>query len=168
MRKLFNKHAGVTLVELMIAMALGIVVLLGVTGVFVSGQQSYNDAQRYGQLQGDLSLLSDYLTGDIRSASTVVTAANGSNTTLTLGSLVYTLTGNSLSRNNGVQDDILSDQVDGFNVVCIAADATETCVDPVVVRVAISLRSAAGSDVRSHLIEFNVAIRNNVLAKKFS
>ncbi|MFN6972220.1 MAG: PilW family protein, partial [Rheinheimera sp.] len=76
-------QAGVTLVELMISLTLGVLLLWGITSIMVSGHLSYSEAQRFTALQGDLSYINDSILVDSRGATAVVTANNSTQLTLT-------------------------------------------------------------------------------------
>lgn len=62
---------GFTLVELMIAMTIGLVIILGATKVFLSIKMSYDQVQEFGNQQSALSFSVDMLARDIRRASFV-------------------------------------------------------------------------------------------------
>lgn len=79
-------QAGFTLIELMVSLTLGLIVMLGASQIFVSANKAYTETQRFAQLQGDLSLISDMLASDVRAASTVTVVNNAGNSTLTLSS----------------------------------------------------------------------------------
>ena len=61
-------HAGFTLIELMIAMLIGLVLIGGVIIVFLSAQQAIAQAQATSRLQENLRFASDFLVRDIRNA----------------------------------------------------------------------------------------------------
>ncbi|WP_412852277.1 PilW family protein [Ectothiorhodospira shaposhnikovii] len=64
--------SGFSLVELMIAMVLGLIVLAGVGHVFLSARMSYTDLQRISAMQDNVGFLSDYLVVSLRGAENVV------------------------------------------------------------------------------------------------
>ncbi len=68
-REFFNH--GFTLVELLVAMVLGIFLVGGAVQIFVSGKVAYNEMQRLGELQSELRYLSDIINKDIRAANEV-------------------------------------------------------------------------------------------------
>jgi len=166
-------QAGFTLIELMISLSLGLIVMLGATQIFVSVNKAYIETQRFSGLQSDLSLISDILASDVREASTVniVNDAN-SNSILTLtlstGTVVYNLTGASLNRTQAGVTETMTEQVASFTSQCIASDLSSSCAKPIMLKLAVGLNSSDSATTRTHLVEFNVAIRNNVLAKKFA
>lgn len=59
---------GFTLVELMVALVLGLVVIGGVISVFLSNQQSYRTNQALGEIQDNSRTAFEFLARDIRSA----------------------------------------------------------------------------------------------------
>lgn len=65
----FSRHrTGFTLVELMIAMVIGLVLIGGVIVVFLSAQQAIAQAQAMSRVQENLRFASDFLVRDIRNA----------------------------------------------------------------------------------------------------
>lgn len=164
-------QAGFTLIELMVSLTLGLIVMLGASQIFVSANKAYTETQRFAQLQGDLSLISDMLASDVRAASTVTVVNNAGNSTLTLssatGNIVYDLVGGKLNRTKAGVAETLTEQGASFSSQCIARDLSASCASPVMLKLAVGLNSSDGSSTRVHLVEFNVAIRNNVLAVKF-
>lgn len=60
---------GFSLVELMVALAIGMLISIGAFQVFFSGKQSFNQAVALGQRQETLRFLVDSLAYDIRSAT---------------------------------------------------------------------------------------------------
>jgi prepilin-type N-terminal cleavage/methylation domain-containing protein len=169
-----TSESGFTLIELMISLTLGLVVMLGASQIFVSVNQAYSETQRFAQLQGELSLVSDMLAADVRAATAVVLVDDNGNSTLTLtqagGDVVYALVRGTLNRTSGVVTEGISEQVASFSAVCVdaAADLSTACTSPVMLRLAVGISSSDGSNARRHLVEFNVALRNNVLATKFA
>lgn len=166
-------QTGFTLIELMISLTLGLVIMLGASQIFVSVNKAYTETQRFSQLQGDLSLISDMLASDVRAASTVnvVSDANGNSTltlTLATGNVVYNLAGGNLNRNQAGVTETMTEQGVSFTSQCIAQDLSTSCASPIMLKLAVGLNSSDGSTTRVHLVEFNVAVRNNVLAVKFS
>lgn len=61
-------QAGFTLVELMIAMLLGLVVIAGVTSVFLANQQAYRTSHAIGQVQDGARTSFELMARDIRDA----------------------------------------------------------------------------------------------------
>lgn len=166
-------QAGFTLIELMISLTLGLVVMLGASQIFISVNKAYTETQRFAQLQGDLSLISDMLASDVREASAVSVANDASgNSTLTLtlasGDIVYNLASGNLNRTQAGVTETMTEQGASFTSQCIASDLSTSCTSPIMLTLAVGLNSSDGSNTRVHLVEFNVAIRNNVLAVKFA
>lgn len=63
-----RRRNGFTLIELMIAMLLGLIVIAGVTSVFLAGQQSYRTNQALGEVQDASRLSFEIMARDIRDA----------------------------------------------------------------------------------------------------
>jgi len=61
-------QAGLSLVELMIAMALGLLLTLGVTQIYLSGNETYRQTQGMAHAQESTRFVSAILTPDLRSA----------------------------------------------------------------------------------------------------
>ncbi|WP_237709310.1 PilW family protein [Alishewanella jeotgali] len=152
------------MVELLIALTLGIVVLGGGIQIFISGQQAYNEAQRFNRLQSDLSLISDFLASDIRAGNIVGTAP-----TLILigpeGTTEYRLeANNTLVRQVGLATpEILSQNISGFNTSCLSVGGND-CPTAIGVSVQLSMRATNTNLVT---VNFRVGVRNNILTRKF-
>ncbi|MFN3899029.1 MAG: PilW family protein [Alishewanella aestuarii] len=161
----FNRfQQGVTLVELMIALTLGILVLGGGIQIFVSGQQAYNEAQRFNRLQSDLSLISDVLASDIRAGNIVGTAP----TLIVIGpsgTTEYRLEANNrLVRQVGLAaEEVLSENITAFTSTCISVGGTDC---PSAIGVSIQL-SMITTENNSTTVNFRLGVRNNILTKKF-
>jgi len=63
-----DRQHGFTLVELMVAMVLGLVVIGGVVSVFLSNQQSYRTNQALGEVQDNSRIAFELMARDIRDA----------------------------------------------------------------------------------------------------
>lgn len=63
-----SAQRGISLLELMIAMALGLIVVLGVTRVFISSKQGYRIQESTGRLQENARFAMDVLAREIRHA----------------------------------------------------------------------------------------------------
>ena len=76
-----NRDSGFSLVELMVSIALGLVITLGVIQLYLSNKETYRTTQAYAALQEDARYLMDTLTWDIRNAdSDGCTQSTGVNT----------------------------------------------------------------------------------------
>jgi hypothetical protein len=155
---------GVTLVELLIALTLGIVVLGGGIQIFISGQQAYNEAQRFNRLQSDLSLISDLLASDIRAGNIVATSPNlivagvGGNTEYRLEA------NNTLVRQVGAAAaEILSQDIITFNSSCISVGGND-CPTAIGVNLQLTMRATNTNNIT---VNFRVGVRNNILTNKF-
>ncbi|MGH8148337.1 MAG: PilW family protein, partial [Rhodanobacteraceae bacterium] len=75
---LARRHAtGFTLVELMVAMVLGLIVIAGVTSVFLSGQQSFRTNGALADVQDSSRIAFELMARDIRQAG--LTGCNSTN-----------------------------------------------------------------------------------------
>ncbi len=63
-----NKNSGYSLIELMIAVALGIVVVGATLGIFVSNRQTYIAAENVGRIQENARTAYELMTRDVREA----------------------------------------------------------------------------------------------------
>jgi type IV pilus assembly protein PilW len=72
-----QRKRGFTLVELMIALLLGLIVVAGVVGVFGSNQQAYRSNQAVGEVQDGSRAAFELMARDIRSAATTGCYDNG-------------------------------------------------------------------------------------------
>lgn len=155
---------GITLVELLIALTLGIVVLGGGIQIFISGQQAYNEAQRFNRLQSDLSLISDLLASDIRAANTINTLPNLIVNGAT-GTVQYRLeANNTLVRQSGVATgEVLSTDIVAFSSSCISVSGTD-CASAIGIEVQLIMRATNTNNVP---VNFRVGVRNNILTNKF-
>lgn len=154
-----SKYKGVTLVELMISLTLGIVVLGGGIQIFISGQQAYNEAQRFMRLQGDLSLTNDLISSDIRSSSAVAISGNQLTITTLPHSVIYKWTTNGLEREVQGVSDVIAGQISDLSFACVPTP--NDCSDPVGVRVSVTLEGGVP-------VSFIIGMRNVILGKKFN
>lgn len=72
-----RRPGGFTLIELMIAMLLGLVVIAGVVSVFLAGQQAYRTNQALGEVQDGSRVAFEMLARDIRDAGLTGCNNNG-------------------------------------------------------------------------------------------
>ncbi|HEX5960397.1 MAG TPA: prepilin-type N-terminal cleavage/methylation domain-containing protein [Rhodanobacteraceae bacterium] len=63
-----NRNRGFTLIELMIAMLLGLIVIAGVTSVFLAGQQSFRTNNALGDVEDGSRIAFELMSRDIREA----------------------------------------------------------------------------------------------------
>ena len=67
-RRFRNQHAGVTLIELMVAMALGLAIIAAVGYVYVAWTQGYRVQDAQSQMQDDARFITETLSREIRMA----------------------------------------------------------------------------------------------------
>lgn len=75
--RLARSAAGFTLVELMIAMLLGLIVIAGVVSVFLAAQQTYRTNQALGDVQDGSRIAFEMMANDIREAGLLGCSNNG-------------------------------------------------------------------------------------------
>jgi len=166
-------QTGLTLVELMISLALGVILLWGMTSMMVSGHLSYSEAQRFTSLQGDFSYINDSILVDSRGATAVVTANNNTELTLTVaaGVVLYQRNNNAeLTRQlNAETPAVIAENVNLFSVTCLdALGAAVACDSSIQLETTVELVTSRGDEDRQHRISFRSALRNAVLDSKFS
>ena len=66
-----RREAGFTLVELMVALVIGMVVLAGMTAVFVNSSKQVSDAENRNEILGDLQLAASIIESELRQAQKV-------------------------------------------------------------------------------------------------
>lgn len=76
-RSAIRRAEGFTLVELMIAMLLGLVVIGGVVSVFIAGQRSYTTNKAIGDVQDSTRIAFELMARDIRDAGLIGCNNNG-------------------------------------------------------------------------------------------
>lgn len=67
----FKYQAGLTLIELMVAMVIGLLLLMGTVSMFISNKQSYKIQEEMGRLQENARFAIDTMVGDLRMAGHV-------------------------------------------------------------------------------------------------
>lgn len=82
-------QAGFTLVETMISLVIGLLVVLGVTRVFIGGLESFEQVEILGEKQATISFASNMIIEDIRRADDIVSEDNNDLLTLILDSSDY-------------------------------------------------------------------------------
>lgn len=167
------QQRGLTLVELMIGLTLGIILMWGAIQIFVAGQQSYNEAQRFSTLQGHLGFISDTVTNDSRGASSISLNADFDVLTINQAATVITYqlnAGEELTRTvTGEAEAVIADRVQDLVFSCLDADsAVVDCADAVMLLTTVRLETGADDYVRQHQFSFRVALRNAVMTQKFS
>ena len=66
-----RSQRGLSLVELMVALVIGLVLTAGIIQVFLANQTAYREGQRIAQLQEELGFAVDFMVRDIRGASRI-------------------------------------------------------------------------------------------------
>jgi len=167
-----KQAAGLTLVELLISMTLGVLLLWGSIQIFVAGQQSYNDAQRFRTLQGDLGFISDSLLNDVRGAASVSLNAASDTLTITQGATELTYSrsaSNELQRTvTGEAAAVLANSISALSFACLdTAFSVVTCDLAATVRADVTLTVGEAGDAVSQQFRIHMTLRNVVMASKF-
>ena len=66
-----RQQKGLSLVELMIALVIGLILIAGVIQVFLSNQAAYRETQRFSELQDSIGFAVDFMVRDIRGADAI-------------------------------------------------------------------------------------------------
>lgn len=169
---MLQNQTGLTLIEMMIGLTLGIVLLLAVSSVFVSGSNAYNNAQRFIGLQSDLSYINDMILVDTRGATNVTTANNGTELRLTTAAGVVFYQRNSngelLRQLNANPAVLVAENINLFQVNCLnSLGAAVICANAVQIETTLELTTIGSQEDLQHRISFRAALRNAVLNLKF-
>lgn len=167
------KQRGLTLVELMIGLTLGIVLMWGAIQIFIAGQHSYNETQRFSALQGHISFITDVMMNDSRGASAIALNETFDSLTVTQAAadILYELNaGSELTRTvTGEAAAVIADRVESLLFSCLDADAlVVACDDAVMLLTTVQLETGTGEYVRQHQFSFRIALRNAVMTQKFA
>lgn len=176
--ELLGRHsAGFTLVELMVALVIGLIIVLGAGQLFLMGKQSYDRLAELALRQESLRYLTDLVSLDIRTASDVAVDVDGSILTLEYGlgvrpddpycpeddlsQVEYTLDGSSVM----------------IQVQCLVAGSSgpEALIegvvdlrfdggDPLFVEVGVDFETMSGEAANNAVFNFVVARREEILS----
>lgn len=89
-----RRARGFTLIELMIAMLLGLVVIAGVTSVFLAGQQSFRTNNALGEVESSSRIAFELMARDIRGAGETGCNSRGGVAGGVVGNVLYNSTAN--------------------------------------------------------------------------
>lgn len=187
-----RRIGGVTLIELMIAMVIGLGVAGAAGQMFISSRIAYTEMQRLSTLHEHVRFATDILARDIRSAAirsdgSIDVGWTQQDEALPLeigrpaargcdGGLAnadgmvmnrYTLAGGNLRCNTvGASPQTLISGVRGVSVCAIHAGRHDCggAGTPVALRITLLLESRTGGETFEHSVTFTVAMRNAVLA----
>ncbi|WP_082829797.1 PilW family protein [Ectothiorhodospira sp. BSL-9] len=171
-----HRVRGFSLVELMVAMVIGLILMAGVVQVFLANHTAYREAQRFAQLQETMAFAVDYLARDIRGAESI--SLNGDELAVVrdrridwcgappgVHAVSYFIQDDALRCRHGSlhNHELLRGFRPGSTLV---AHPLPDAQAPVAVRLGLTLQSGAGQGVplRDHYLEFHVAMRNRILA----
>jgi type IV pilus assembly protein PilW len=182
-----------SLVELLIALTLGLFLTGAAVGLFQSVRQLHHEQERVAQMKENLRFVSDFMARDIRGAGLRETGAldlqaglepqdteaveqqrftvrkAGMNCLGETGpwvASVYSVAGNQLRCGNEAvppQNQPLVGDVRSITAVALDASGQPDWERPVALRIELVLESRVGSQVLSHSVEFVVSLRNAVL-----
>ncbi|MCG5513285.1 PilW family protein [Ectothiorhodospira shaposhnikovii] len=176
-----HRSHGLSLVELMVALLIGLILLVGVVNVFLGNQVSYRESQRLSQLQESIGYAVDFIARDVRGASGVVWDENA-------GVLAVTRSRDTQWCNVGAGDQALVYFVQGNALFCGASTANAVALVPAVedasldvtllpadpldasspiiglwVEMTFLSRATQGEAPLEHRLGFHVALRNEIL-----
>lgn len=187
-----------SLVELMVAMTLGLLLIAGVVSLFLSVRQLQDEQERVATMKENLRFATDFMARDIRGAGlraggvldlagALEPGAPNSETQQVftvrkagmncLGETgpwvasVYSVHDNQLRCGNDAsppQNQPLISAVRSMNAVAVDAAGEANWERPVALRVELELESRAGQQLLTHQVEFMVSLRNAVLAEQLS
>jgi type IV pilus assembly protein PilW len=166
-----HRQRGLTLVELMIAMVLGLIVLGGVVQVFLGGRLAYGEVQRFTALQETTGFLSDFMAGELRGVDSVA-LVNGRlevTTESDFGCSAYFIQNNAFRCDGaGGAQPILGGadiRFTAFNVQCIYAAVPVACAanNPRAVVLTFGIDSQGPDGLRPLTFSLTYALRNNIL-----
>jgi len=168
-----NRQIGLTLIELMIGLSLGLVMLGSVVSVMVAGNVSYQSAQRFSNLQSEFGFITDSLMVDLRGATAV--SVTGANSVLTIttaaGAIVYqrNAEGNLQRQLNTDPVSLIAENINLFTLSCLdETRAAVNCAAAVSLETTVELDYAQGGEAQLHRLVFVTTMRNAILAKKFA
>ncbi|KKL03005.1 hypothetical protein EIK76_08865 [Rheinheimera mesophila] len=165
-------HYGLTLVELLIGLTLGIILIWGGIQIFVAGQHAYRESQRFSVLQGHVSFVTDSVLNDVRGASAVALNASFDTLTINQGAAVitYQLTNDAeLHRTvTGEAAAVIADNIQTVLFSCLDAESVVVaCGNAVTLLTQVQLSTGAADYSQQHQFSFRVALRNAVMTQKF-
>jgi hypothetical protein len=182
----FRGHeTGFTLVEILVALVLSTFILGVVAQVFLSGKSAFAEMQRFGQLQGEMRFVSDFLTRDIRGAEslsfasgelTVARTAGANGDRDCLGNAkaanevienIYRFDANLAAivcESDGVTQPVLS-RVTALQLVPVDGSLNNTPWDDALgVLVSVTIESGPPVAPRAHAFQFAIGLRNEIFA----
>jgi type IV pilus assembly protein PilW len=193
MSRSLHAQRGFSLVELLVAMTLGLLLTGAAVGLFQSVRQLHHEQERVAQMKENLRFVSDFMARDIRGAGLRDTgeldlqaglepedteAAEQQRFTVRKAGMnclgetgpwvasVYSVAGNQLRCGNEAvppQNQPLVGDVRSITAVALGASGQPDWERPVALRIELVLESRVGSQVLSHGVEFVVSLRNAVL-----
>lgn len=181
-----SREGGFSLVELMVALAIGLLIVLGAGQLFLTSKQSYNRMEDLAKRQESLRVISDLVSLDVRTSAGIVdnsadqtvldmTYDSGVRSndpycggTSDLQEIKYSFVSQSLQ----VQVDCgsglsssqpLIEEIDGVNFN-VGLDSSGTTVDGLFVQMVVTFpEMVSGEPLENRQYTFMVARRNNIL-----
>lgn len=187
---------GFSLVELMVAMTLGLLLTGAAVSLFLSVRQLHLEQERVALMKENLRFAADFMSRDIRSAGLLENGELRLPDGLEPGDLgaleqhrftvrkagmnclgqtgpwvasVYSVHDNQLRCGNDAspaQNQPLVSAVRSMNAVAVDAAGDPNWERPVALRVELELESRVGQQLLAHEVEFMVSLRNAVLAEQ--
>lgn len=175
-----SAQAGLTLIELMIAMVLGLMVIGAATQIFLSGRAAYAEIRRFISLQENVGFLWEVLGNELREVSSLSWDAQLKRITISpagpFGCKALQLYTDAVScltaEGAGTLQALVGGQPDApFNTLSLAcpdaANVWQTpCANPTptALRLEFGFQSIASGKPLDHTLSMTFALRNNVLA----
>jgi len=188
-----ERDQGFSLVELLVAMVIGLFLTAAAASLFVAARQLYQEQERITTMKENLRFATDFMTRDIRGAGlrengeldlpaglepadagsaeqvSFTVRKAGVNCLGNTGSWVasvYSLHDNQLRCGNDAnppQNQPLVSDVLSMRAVAVNGQGQPDWGSPVALRIELVLRSGAGGQSLNHRIEFVISLRNAVL-----
>ncbi|ANB01447.1 PilW family protein [Ectothiorhodospira sp. BSL-9] len=181
------KHAkqqkGLSLVELMVALVIGLILTAGVIHVFLGNQVAYRETQRFSALQDNIGFAVDFMVRDIRGADAIAETTSPEGISVirhrdaavcgVSGSgseVIYHVDGDSL-RCGPAGDDTDPILVQGMRPGSVLRfdpqpDPLPSGTNPIGAKITLTFTSQAseGGPPRHHSLTFHVALRGPILS----
>ncbi|AHK80688.1 hypothetical protein M911_08755 [Ectothiorhodospira haloalkaliphila] len=173
-----SQQTGLSLVELMVALVIGLILTAGVIHVFLGNQAAYRESQRFSELQDNIGFVADFMVRDIRGADAIDIVSNGQGITVTRDrdSAVCDVSGTSSTVTYHVDNGILhcgpaGNSTDpelarglkpGSEHAFVSIDANGDVIGTEITLV-FSSRAGEGGPARHHSFTFQVALRGPIL-----